>query len=184
MKRLLGSAALILLLGMGYANAAVIDNLGVNPSSAQGNFSNAPGTGFFEDQILFDLVGGLTHITIASATNTFASATDLIAGFSGSIYQIVGGIGAAGGADILVIGPSPTTANCGAFCQGFGGSGILPTGSYYAQISGVAGSTAGYAGNISTAVNAVPIPAALPLFGTALGGLFLLRRRHRNSTPA
>jgi hypothetical protein len=182
MKRLLGSAALILLLGTGYANAAVIDNLGVNPTSAQGNFQNAPGAGAFTDQVLFDLVGGLNHITIASATNTFASATDLIAGFTGSIYRIVGAIG--GADDVLVIGPAPATPNCGAFCQGFGGSGILPTGSYYAQISGVAGSTAGYAGNISTAVNAVPIPAALPLFGTALGGLLLLRRRHRKSTPA
>jgi hypothetical protein len=34
-------------------------------------------------------------------------------------------------------------------------------------------------------VSPVPLPAALPLFGTAVGGLLLLkRRRHRNSTPA
>ena len=181
MRRFLGTVAASAMLIAGWAipsNAAVIDNLGVNPSSAQGNFSNAPGAGAFEDQVLFDLVGGPAHITIASATNTFASITDLITNFTGSIYRIVGGIGAIGGADTLVIGPTPATANCGAFCQGFGGSGILTPGSYYAQISGIAGSTAGYAGNISTSV--VPIPAALPLFGTALAGLAALRYRRRN----
>jgi hypothetical protein len=179
MKRLLGTAALILLMGMGGASAAVIGNLGVNPSSAGGNFSNAPGAGAFTDQVLFDLVGGLTHITIASATNTFASVTDLIANFTGSIYQVVGGVG--GADDILVFGPTPATANCGDFCQGFGGSAFLAPGSYYAQLSGIAGSTAGYAGNISTAVSAIPIPAALPLFGTALAGLVAMKRRRRSA---
>ena len=124
MRRILGAAALTLLMAMGGANAATIDNLGVNPTSAQGNFQNAPGLGAFDDQVLFQLAGGLTHLTIASVTNTFASPSDFIANFSASVFRIVGGIG--GGDDIEVIGPVPATANCGPLCQGMGGSALSP----------------------------------------------------------
>jgi hypothetical protein len=46
--------------------AAVIDNLEANPSSAAGNFENSPGAGAFDDQVLFQLVGVLNHLRIAS----------------------------------------------------------------------------------------------------------------------
>jgi hypothetical protein len=119
----------------------------------------------------------LNHLTIASVTNTFARPSDFIANFQASIYRIVGAIG--GGDDTQVIGPIAAGPNCGAFCQGMGGSAILPVGDYYANFSGIAGGTAGYAGNISTSVSAVPIPAALPLFATALVGMGALRMRRR-----
>jgi len=173
-----GVAALVLASALP-SQAAVIDNLGANPTSAGGNFSNSPGGGAFDDQVLFQLVGGLTHLTIASVTNTFARPSDFIANFQASVYSIVGAIG--GGDDIQVIGPINAGPNCGLLCQGMGGSAILPVGNYYANFSGIAGGTAGYAGNISTSVSAIPIPAALPLFGTALGGLLFLKRRWKNS---
>ena len=176
-----GVAALVLASALP-SQAAVVDNLGANPSSAAGNFSDSPGLGAFDDQVLFQLVGGLTHLTIASVTNTFAKPSDFIANFQASVYRIVGAIG--GGDDVQVIGPINATANCGAFCQGMGGSAILAAGNYYANFSGIAGGTAGYAGNISTAVSAVPIPAALPLFGTALVGLGALRMRRRRASAA
>ena len=73
MKTLLLSTALaaVLLLPGGGANAAIIANLGVNPSSAQGDFSNSPGGGAFEDQFTFQLVGGPQFLTIGSVTNVF-----------------------------------------------------------------------------------------------------------------
>ena len=73
MKTLLLSTALaaVLLLPGGGANAAIIANLGVNPSSAQGDFSNSPGGGAFEDQFTFQLVGGPQFFTIGSVTNVF-----------------------------------------------------------------------------------------------------------------
>ena len=75
MKTLLMSTALaaVLLLPGGGANAAIIANLGINPSSAQGDFSNSPGGGAFEDQFTFQLVGGPLFLTIASVTNVFPS---------------------------------------------------------------------------------------------------------------
>ena len=39
-------------------------------------------------------------------------------------------------------------------------------------------------GGVSLAISAVPLPAALPLFGTALVGLIGLARRSRSVTPA
>ena len=68
MKSLLMSTALaaVLLLPGGGANAAIIANLGVNPTSAQGDFSNSPGGGAFEDQFTFQLVGGPQFLTIGS----------------------------------------------------------------------------------------------------------------------
>jgi hypothetical protein len=180
MKHLVSMAAGVAALVLATAppsQAAVIDNLGANPSSAAGNFESSPGAGAFDDQVLFQLVGGLNHLTIASVTNTFARPSDFIANFQASIYRIVGAIG--GGDDTQVIGPIAAGPNCGAFCQGMGGSAILPVGNYYANFSGIAGGTAGYAGNISTSVSAVPIPAALPLFATALVGMGALRMRRR-----
>ena len=49
----------------------MIDNLGLDPASSQGNFDNEP-VGLFSDQVLFQLSEPLSHLTIASVTNTFA----------------------------------------------------------------------------------------------------------------
>ena len=77
-KLLLASAALLALTVT--AHADIIANLGVNPTSGAGAFSNTnPGTlntgsGAFIDAYEFELTGGLTFFTLASVTNVFASA--------------------------------------------------------------------------------------------------------------
>ena len=123
MRKLLLAATALFGLAASPASAAIVANLGVNPTSATGAFSHAVGGAVFDDQITFQLVGGPAFLTIASVTNNFANAASQITGFTGSVFRIVGAIG--GGDDILVIGPVAATANCGANCQGFGGSAVL-----------------------------------------------------------
>lgn len=151
MRRLL-LATTVLLATTAISRADVITDLGVNPTSSAGAFSNDPTPGVFNDQYTFQLVGGPTFFTIASATNVFPSPTDFITDFNGSVFLQVGAIG--GGDDVLVLGPQFATANCGPDCQGFGGSALLDAGNYYLNIAGTAGETSGYGGNI--AVAAVP----------------------------
>jgi PEP-CTERM motif-containing protein len=184
MKKLLLATALAMGLAAP-ASAAVIANLGPNPSSGSGAFANDPGAGSFTDQYQFQLTGGTQFLTIASATNTFAAPSDFIANFRGSVYQQVGAIGSAGGDDLLVLGPANATANCGLDCQGFGGNAILTAGLYYLQIEGFAGGTAGYGGTISTAnVGAVPEPStwAMMVLGFAGIGYMAMRKRRREGS--
>jgi hypothetical protein len=185
LKKLALSTALVLGLAAGSAQAAVIANLGPNPTSGTGAFANDPGAGSFTDQYQFQLTGGTQFFTVASATNNFAGTSDFIANFRGSVYQQVGAVGPAGGNDILVLGPDLATNNCGLACQGFGGSAILEAGLYYLQIEGVAGGTAGYGGTISTAnVGAVPEAStwAMMILGfLGVGGL-AMRKRHQQGT--
>ena len=89
MKSLLMSAALAgaLLLPAGGANAAIIANLGVNPTSSQGDFSNSVGgAANFQDQFTFQLVGAPQFITIASVTNVFPAPTDFISNFTAAVW--------------------------------------------------------------------------------------------------
>jgi hypothetical protein len=192
-KTLLLSAALLGLSAMS-ANAATVLNLGVNPDSITGAFSSISfggtgktGSGAFDDQITFQLVGGPAFLTIASVTNVYAKASDFITGFTGKVLflgadGVLGGIGA--NADTTVIGPTaatacPLTPNC----QGFAGSAILTlVGNYALDLSGVGGGTSGYGGNL--AVAEVPIPGALALFATGLVGLGMLRRRKKSLNVA
>ena len=109
MRQLLLAAATLVAMSTA-GNASVILNLGSNPTSATGAFNHSVGGGAFDDQITFQLVGGPTFLTIASATNVFPNPTDFITGFTGSVFRIVGTIG--GGDDIRVIGPIAATANC------------------------------------------------------------------------
>ena len=179
MKKLLLAVALVLtfpIAGM----AAVIEDLGVNPTSAAGAFSHVPGVGPFDDQYTFQLVGGPQFLTIASVTNTFASLDDFITSFTGSVvFDGPNGV-PGGGDDSVVIGPVAATA-CPNVpdCQGFAGSALLAAGNYFLDISGNAGATAGYGGNLSVA--AVPGPlagAGLPgLIAGALALVGLVRRR-------
>ena len=184
-KLLLVSTAL---LGLGLAapaSAAIVGDLGINPTSSAGAFSNQNlPTGAFADQWTFQLVGAEQFITIGSATNVFPQASDFIANFNGSVYEIVGAVDASPGLgdDTLVLGPAFGGPGCGANCQIFGGSAILPAGDYYLNIAGTAGSTAGYGGNLAV-VAAVPEPAtwAMMLLGFAGVGFMAYRRRSGNT---
>jgi hypothetical protein len=179
MRRFLLTTAIVAAL-VTPAAATTIGNLGVNPTSAQGNFQNAPGAGAFEDQFTFQLVGGPQFLTIASVTNTFASLSDFIANFQAAVWTT----GANGivndGDDVPVIGPVAAGACAVPNCQGMSGSAILNTGNYYIELTGIAGSTAGYAGNLSVA--AVPGPlagAGLPGIIVGCLGLWAFAKRRR-----
>jgi hypothetical protein len=182
MGKLLLAAMASLGLAASPASAAVILDLGVNPTSATGAFNHSVGGGVFDDQITFQLVGGPAFLTIASVTNVFPNPTDFILNFTGSVFRQVGAVG--GGDDILVVGPIAATFNCGPSCQGFAGSGLLAPGNYYLDLSGIGGGTAGYGGNLSTTqVGAVPEPAtwAMMLLGFVGVGFMAYRRRSHTS---
>jgi len=177
--RATAAAAALLGMSMAPASAVTIDNLGINPNSSQGNFESATAAGgAFTEEVLFQLVGGLQHITIASVVNTFAAASDFIANFSASVWSYGADDLLLTADDLEVIGPVPAGPCQVPLCQGMAGSAVLDIGNYYAQFTGVGGATAGYAGNIST--SEVPIPAALPLLGGVLaawGGVTAWKRR-------
>lgn len=169
------------------SRADIVTNLGINPDSGVGAFSNTdPGTGgggsgLFVDAYNFQLIGSQI-LTIAFATNTFAGgATQFITNFQGAVLDYGANSVLGGGDDSVVIGPALAQA-CAAIpnCQTFGGSAILPAGFYGLLVSGDAGINAGYGGNLSTfAVPEVPLPGAVWLFASGLAGLALLRRRRK-----
>jgi len=162
-KLLLTTAALAALTTS--AQAAVIKDLGVNPSSAQGDFSNSVGGALFEDDYTFQLVGGPQFVTIASATNVYTGSTTFITGFTGELFQIVGTIDPAGpGGDDIGFGavtalPCPGDPDG---CQILSGRRLLGEGSYYLEITGQGGGQSGYGGNLTT----VEVPG--PLAGAGL----------------
>jgi hypothetical protein len=179
MKKLFLTTATLLTLSLP-AQANIIANLGVNPVSSQGDFSNSVGGGLFSDQYTFQLVGGPQFLTIASVTNVFPNPTDFITNFNASVFRDLGVVGPGGG-DIQVIGPTfaqacPLVPNC----QVVGGSALLNPGNYYAQINGTGGGTSGYGGNLSTAAVPGPIAGAgLPGLVALCLGLLAWRRRNR-----
>src|SRR5678809_354991 len=177
-KLLLASAALLAFATAG--NAATI-NVGVNPTSATGHFSNDVGGGSFTDFITFQPVGAPQFFTFASATNDFGQTSDFITNFNAQLYQQVGAPG--GGDDIpfssVVFGvPCPTEPTG---CQILAGSATLNAGNYYLQIAGIGGGTSGYGGDITT--RAIPGPlAGAGIPGVIAGAMFLVglaRRRRR-----
>jgi hypothetical protein len=184
MKSLLMSTALaaVLLLPGAGANAGIIANLGVNPASSQGDFSNSPGGGAFQDQFTFQLVGGPQFLSIASVTNVFPNLSDFIANFTAAVWTVGADNIVNTADDAAVIGPVGTSA-CALVpnCQFAAGSALLNPGSFYLEFTGVGGGTSGYGGNLS--VSQVPAPiagAGLPGLIMACGGLLALARRRRN----
>jgi hypothetical protein len=191
MKKLLLATALTLAMSVS-AMASVIDSFGPNPTSAAGAFSNDPNGplvgGLFYDQYTFTLIG-TSFVSVVTASNTFAiggiDGPFGIQNFTGAIYEIVGLIDPLpGGDDILRFGPQAATLCASGLCQELNGNGILQGGDYYLAIAGTAGALAGYGGNLSVAELAeTPLPAAVWLFGSALGGgAFMLRRRKQKQS--
>ena len=164
MKKMLLTATALFALALP-AQAAVIKDLGINPTSAQGDFSNSVGGTTFEDQYTFELLGGPQFVSIASATNVYTStgSTDYISGFTGELFLQVGAIDLNGGDDIG-FGAITATACADApdNCQILAGVRLLDAGSYYLEISGTGQGTAGYGGNLTT----IPVPS--PLAGAGL----------------
>jgi hypothetical protein len=141
------------------SQAAIISNLGIDPTSATGTFQNSVFGATFEDQYTFQLVGGPQFFTIASATNVFPRTTDFISNFTGAVFT-TGADGIVNNADdVLVLGPA-TSFSCPfqPNCQGLAGSAVLNAGNYYLEISGTGAGTSGYGGNIATSPLAVPGP--------------------------
>ncbi len=163
--------------------AAIIGDLGLNPTSAQGAFNNgALPTGSFEDQWTFQVQGNML-LTISSATNVYPNPVDdFITGFTGSVFEIVGTVDAnpGSGDDILRFGPETATpGNCGAGCQVFGGAGLISTGNYYLNIEGSAGSTAGYGGDLAVITPGVPEPATWAMMLLGFAGIVTMSVRNR-----
>lgn len=174
MKRLLQATTALALTMAAPAHATII-NVGTNPTSASGHFSNNVGGGVFSDQITFNLVGGPQFVTFASATNDFIVATDFITAFTGQLFNAGPNL-VPGGGDDFAVNPPVNAVPCPqnpSGCQILAGSAILGVGSYFLDITGTGGGTAGYGGNITT--SAVPGPiAGAGIPGLIAGGLILL----------
>jgi hypothetical protein len=178
--RLLTTTALLLTITLP-AHAAIID-VGVNPTSAQGHFSNDVGGGFFSDQITFALAGAPAFVTFASATNDYTQSSDFITAFTGQLFN-AGADLVPGGVDDFAVNPLVNAVPCTqnpTGCQILAGSALLDPGSYYLNLEGTGGGTSGYGGNLTTL--GVPGPlagAGLPGILAALGGLLAWRKRRR-----
>lgn len=190
MKKLLLATIALVLASTAAANATIISDLGNNPNSATGRFSNSVLGTTFSDQYLFHLIGGPQFITFASATNDYTQATDFISNFTGQLFNagadgLPGGIGA--NAD-TAIGPLVLAQPCAqnpAGCQVLAGTAILGTGNYFLTLAGQGGGTSGYGGDLT--VRAVPGPlagAGLPGLIAACVGLFGLAARRRRRAAA
>jgi hypothetical protein len=174
MKKMLLAGAMLFALS-GAASAAVVQDFGLDPTSAGGAFNHSLGTlnGVFDDQYVFTLDHQMT-LTIASVTNVFAQPSDKITNFTGKVVYEGADNAIGGGDDQVVIGPvlaGACLALPASICQGFAGSAVLGAGKYYLDIAGTANGTSGYGGNLAT-FSETPLPGAVWLFASGLGLLF------------
>lgn len=182
MKKLLLATVAALALS-GPAAAAVVRDLGVNTTSATGQFSNSVGGATFDDYYTFQLVGAPLFVAFASATNDFIDPTDFITNFTGQLFQQVG---APGGGDDIPVSTAVAAVACPTNptgCQILAGSALLGAGNYFLELTGIGGGTSGYGGNLTTA-SVVPAPAMGAGILPVLGALAWFSRRRRKSLPA
>ena len=183
---LLPIAAALALLAAAPANANIIADLGNNPNSATGHFSNSVLGTTFTDQYTFHLINFQNFITFASATNDFTAPTDFITNFTGQLF-FSGANGLPGGGDDVAVGPLVPATPCvtnPAGCQVLSGTGILGAGNYFLNIAGIGGGTSGYGGDLTTSPFAVPAPivgAGFPGLLAACLGLWGLSRCRRKA---
>jgi len=183
MKRVLLAATAFLALAAP-ASAAVIADLGVNPRSFQGHFSNDVGGAVFTDQYTFELTGASAFITFASATNDFTggtASTDFITGFTGQLF-FAGADGEVGGGDDIAFSAPVLAVGCPGNpggCQILSGQAVLGAGDYYLQISGDGGGTSGYGGNLTVA--AVPEASTWLMLIAGFAGIGLVARRRQSA---
>jgi uncharacterized protein (TIGR03382 family) len=177
MKKLLLATVALAALALP-AQAALIKDLGINPTSAQGQFSNSVGGTTFSDEYTFTLSGSPQFITFSSATNVYTDPEDFITNFSGQLFRVTlnsGPVAVSPEVDAVACPTNPTG------CQVLAGSAILDAGAYFLRLTGTGGGESGYGGNLTTAgVGVVPIPGmalAVPL--GALGLAWVARRRRK-----
>ena len=181
-KLLLAATALLALTTAG--NALIITDLGNNPNSATGHFSNSVLGTTFDDQYPFHLINFDQFVSFASATNDFLNAGDFITGFTGQLFGS-GANGVPGGGDDVAFNVPVLAVPCPdnpTGCQVLAGSAILAAGNYFLNISGTGGGTAGYGGNLTTTSVAVPAPivgAGIPGLVAACFGMVGLRTWRR-----
>jgi hypothetical protein len=181
MKKLLYAAAAVLALAAP-ANAAIIADLGVNPRSQQGHFSNDVGGSVFTDQYTFTLLGAPAFITFASATNDFTggtTGTDFITNFVGQLFSAGADLVVGGGDDFAVNAPVAAVGCPGnpGGCQILAGQATLGEGTYFLQLTGDGGGTSGYGGNLTVA--AVPEPATWLMMIMGFAGVSFVAMRKR-----
>ena len=184
-KLLLATAAL---LAMSTASqASFVANLGNNPDSATGHFSNTVNGATFVDDYTFSLSGASQFVAFASATNDFVggtASTDFITNFTGQLFSF--------GADMLpftaddvATNPASTSHPCAdnpGNCQELSGNALLAAGGYYLQFTGTGGGTAGYGGDLTTAaVAAVPEPATWAMMLLGFCGLGFMAYRKKSN---
>ena len=179
-KLLLATTTLLTLTTAG--KAAIVQDFGLDPTSATGAFQHSLGalSGAFDDQYTFTLNQAMT-LTIASVTNVSAQPSDFINNFTGSVL-FAGANGVPGGGDdVTVIGPvAATPCPIVPNCQGFAGSAFLNAGNYFLDISGTANGSSGYGGNLATfGVPAPVIGAGIPGLVAACFSMFGLRMWRR-----
>jgi hypothetical protein len=152
-----------------------------------GSFSGLPGNdsaalgrtvspGDFIDTYVFNTTN--RSRIAASITNSLADPTKLIDDFTLSFYKGDPGTG------MLI---TSVTAELVPPARQEGGFGpwLEPIGNYYVVVSGMTNDTPTYGGSLSLSISAVPIPAALPLFGSAVLGLGTAgwsRRKRKQAT--
>ena len=193
MKQLL-YASVALLAMSSVSHAALIQNLGTDPTSLTGVFNHGVGGGAFSDQYLFSL-DRVMSVVFASATNDFTggvTGTDFITGFSGQLFNAgtdnaIGGVGSAADFAVNPVAFAHPCTDNPLGCQELSGSATLAAGTYFLSISGTGGGTSGYGGNITTAAAAVPGPVAgAGIPGIIAAGMFLvgLARRRKQQQIA
>jgi opacity protein-like surface antigen len=188
MKKLLLAVAAVLALSAP-ANAAIVKDLGVNPTSATGFFGSSA-IGEFDHQYTFQLVGAPLFITFASATNDFINASQQIANFTGQLFD-AGLNGVIGGGDDIAVAPSVLAGPCAgnpSGCQVLAGFALLDEGNYFLNLTGIGGANAGYGGNLTTNPLVAPIPEASTWAMMILGflgvGLMGMRKARQNGGTA
>lgn len=182
-KLLLATTALLALSGA--ADAGFVGSLGNNPNSSTGHFSNSVLGTTFTDDWTFQLIGGPQFVAFASATNDFAGPTDFITNFQGQLWSFGPNL-VYGGGDDFAVNPAAVSHPCvdnPDNCQALSGSALLTAGGYFLQITGTGGGTAGYGGNLTTAV-ITPVPEAstwaMMILGfLGVGGLAMRKQQFR-----
>lgn len=180
MRKLLLSATALIALTTA-SQAAFVQSLGNNPDSNTGRFSNSVQGTTFSDDYTFNLIGAPEFVAFASATNDFAKPSDVISNFTGQLFSF-GADMVPFTADDFAVNAAATSHPCAdnpTACQELSGNATLAAGGYYLQIAGTGGGTAGYGGDLTTAVAAVPEPSTWAMLLLGFVGLSYMGVRRR-----